>query len=163
LNGAEPSYEDEWTLAYSMTANTMPPDILVYLDAGWYGLETAPPDAPATIPPRWRWISEEAKLGVQGARAGEWRLKIRASSFSQPRRLMILLDDVPIATFNVKPEVDSFETPAFSITSGNHWIRLRSLDGAAVPGGDPRPLSVAISEIYLEPMNKGRECLHDCR
>ncbi|HEV2125707.1 MAG TPA: hypothetical protein VGW38_23380 [Chloroflexota bacterium] len=145
-----PVYEDELTLAYAVPTAPAPRVGFIFPERGWYGLERLQPGMPADHPPRWRWMPEQAQLGLFSPEEGRWHLQLRAWSFARPRRLEIVLDATPLATLEVQPQPAIYQTPTFVIPAGRHAIRLRSLDGADRPATeDRRLLSVAIAELKL--------------
>lgn len=160
--GAAPDYEDDLLLAYRVAPWESPSASFIYLERGWYRLETAPPNAPIDVPARWRWMKPDARLSLSSARAGAARLTLRAWSFKQPRRLQVSLDDVVVGTFAVNPQIAVYETPELTLSPGVHLLRLQSLDGADVPGADQRALSFAFAEIALR-QSAPRQTMNDTR
>jgi hypothetical protein len=145
-------YEDATTLAYAVPPPVEPAPTFIYVGQGWHGLEVKPAGASPETPLRWRWMPERADLGLQVSDAGPWRLRLRGWAFERPRRLAVWLDGEMIAEWEIQPQAGEYESRAFTAPPGSHTLNLVSLDGAGTPGDlDPRRLSVAVTEISLEP------------
>jgi hypothetical protein len=118
----------------------------MYVDSGWYVLERAAPGQG----PVWRWMADEASLGLTAGEEGMWRVRLRAWAWQATRRIEVSIDDASVAVIPVAAQDSVYETPSFRVVPGSHVIRLRSLDGVSIPGGnDLRPLSIAVAEVAL--------------
>jgi len=152
LGARQPWHEDELTLTYAAQPAPTAAPAFVYLDQGWYELERAPSDAPADAPARWRWMADDAQLRVVVPRPGNYRLTLRAWAFREPTRVAILLEDTPLPSLDVSAELATYEIPVFAAEPGSYALHLRSLHRAQTPQGtDQRRLSVAVTEIRLDP------------
>ena len=118
----------------------MAPFAVVGLGAGWSYLEELP-DRDI----RWRWMNDQAELGVETYEPVGVRLRIDTRAHARPRRLRISMPAGEIATWIVTPTRATFETGTFQLPAGPTVIRFESLDGAEkAEGDDVRRLSVAI-------------------
>ena len=116
------------------------PFAAVGLAAGWSYLEELPDEDI-----RWRWMNDQAELGIETYEAVDVRLRVDTRSHGRPRRLRISMPAGEIATWIVTPTRSRFETGTFQLPAGPTVIRFESLDGAdRIEGEDTRRLSVAI-------------------
>jgi hypothetical protein len=121
------------------------PFAAVGLGAGWSYLEELP-DRDI----RWRWMNDQAEMGVETFDAVAVRLRVDTRSHERPRRLRISMPAGEIATWIVTPTRATFETGTFQLPAGPTIIRLDSLDGAnKADGEDSRRLSVAVFGIRV--------------
>jgi hypothetical protein len=134
-------HTDSIAIAYGNTA----PFAAVGFGAGWSYLEELPDEDI-----RWRWMNEQAELGVETYEAVHARLRIDTRSFGRPRRLRISVPAGDIAAWIVTPTRAIFETGTFELPAGPTIVRFDSLDGADTgEGEDPRRLSVAVFGIRV--------------
>ncbi len=118
---------------------------LVGLGPGWSYLEELP-DRDI----RWRWMSDQAELGIVTRDAIGVRLRVDTRSHGAPRRLRISMPLGDIATWIVTPTRATFETGTFQLPAGPTILRFDSLDGAdQADSDDPRRLSVAVFGIRV--------------
>jgi hypothetical protein len=123
------------------------PFAAVGLGAGWSYLEELP-DRDI----RWRWMNDQAELGIETYEAIGARLRVDTRSFERPRRLRISTQPGEIATWIVTPTRATFETGTFQLPAGPTVVRFESLDGADTgAGNDPRRLSIAVFGIRVFP------------
>jgi hypothetical protein len=119
----------------------------VGMGAGWSYLEELP-DRDI----RWRWMNDQAELGIVTHEPAGIRLRVDTRSFGRPRRLRIRMPLGDIATWIVTPNRATFETGTFQLGAGPTIIRFDSLDGSdRADGGDPRRLSIAVFGIRVIP------------
>jgi hypothetical protein len=124
----------------AVATGNVAPFAAVGLGAGWSYLEEIPEEDV-----RWRWMNDEAELGVETYEAVDVRLRIDTRSNGRPRRLRLSMPTGEIATWIVTPTRARFETGTFQLPAGPTVIRFESLDGAdRAEGQDVRRLSVAI-------------------
>jgi hypothetical protein len=121
------------------------PFAAVGLGAGWSYLEEL-----ADRDIRWRWMNDQAEMGVETFDAVPVRLRVDTRSHERPRRLRISMPAGEIATWIVTPTRATFESGTFQLPAGPTIIRLDSLDGAdKAEGEDSRRLSVAVFGIRV--------------
>jgi hypothetical protein len=121
-----------------------------WLDTGWSYLEHTPGQDAHGRPIHWRWIGEQARLGLAATRPSRVRLRLAAQAFGQDRHLTMSLGSIVIAALPVRwREEADYETPVFDLPSGVSFLDLKSADAAQAPRGDPRRLSVAFFRLEL--------------
>jgi hypothetical protein len=129
----------------AVAAGNAAPFAAVGLGAGWSYLEELP-DRDI----RWRWMNEQAELGVETYEPVGVRLRVDTRTHARPRRLRISMPAGEIATWIVTPTRATFETGTFQLPAGPTVIRFESLDGAdKADGEDVRRLSVAVFGIRV--------------
>jgi len=149
---ATPIFEDESSLAYSIPPCEKPPQPILCLGEGWYGLEQTQGGSSNTNSFHWRWMPDEAWLRLISPKHSQVRLKLRAGSFRKSRRLGVSVDGTCVSTLEItEGAAADYETSAFEVSPGSHSVRLQSIDGSDVPGDDRRALSFCVSEIGLSP------------
>ncbi len=121
------------------------PFAAVGMGAGWSYLEELP-----ERDIRWRWMNEQAELGIETYEAVSARLRVDTRSFNRPRRLRISTPAGEVATWIVTPTRATFETGTFQLPAGPTVVRFESVDGAdEAEGDDSRRLSVAVFGIRV--------------
>jgi hypothetical protein len=121
------------------------PFAAVGLGAGWSYLEELP-DRDI----RWKWMNDQAEIGIETFDAVPVRLRVDTRSHDRPRRLRISMPAGEIATWIVTPTRATFETGTFELPAGPTIIRFDSLDGAdSVADADTRRLSIAVFGIRV--------------
>jgi hypothetical protein len=121
------------------------PFAAVGMGAGWSYLEELP-----ERDIRWRWMNEQAELGIETYEAVSVRLRVDTRSFNRPRRLRISTTAGEVATWIVTPTRATFETGTFQLPAGPTVVRFESVDGAdEAEGDDSRRLSVAVFGIRV--------------
>jgi hypothetical protein len=121
------------------------PFAAVGLGAGWSYLEELTERGI-----RWRWMNEQAELGIETYEPVSVRLRVDTRSFSRPRRLRISMPAGEIATWIVTPTRATFETGTFQLPAGPTVVRFESVDGAdRAEGEDARRLSIAVFGIRV--------------
>ena len=134
-------HEDSMAVASGNAA----PFKAVGLGAGWSYVEELP-DRDI----RWRWMNEQAELGIDTYEPVGVRLRVDTRAFNRPRRLRISMPAGEIATWIVTPTRATFETGTFQLPAGPTVIRFESLDGAdKAEGDDQRRLSIAVFGIRV--------------
>jgi hypothetical protein len=129
----------------AVATGNVAPFAAVGLGAGWSYLEELP-DRDI----RWRWMNEQAELGVETYEPLSVRLRVDTRAHARPRRLQIRMPAGEVATWIVTPTRATFETGAFQLPAGPTVIRFESLDGAdKADGEDVRRLSVAVFGIRV--------------
>jgi hypothetical protein len=129
----------------AVATGNVAPFAAVGLGAGWSYLEELP-DRDI----RWRWMNEQAELGVETYEPVGVRLRVDTRAQTRPRRLRISMPAGDIATWIVTPTRATFETGTFQLPGGPTVIRFESLDGAdKADGEDARRLSIAIFGIRV--------------
>jgi len=142
-------YDDAFTLAYAIPRARDLVLPALWLDTGWSYLERSADGDGAGRTVRWRWMGERARLGIVASQPARVRLHLAAQAFGHVRRIRIGIGGSEIATLPVTDARSEFTTPWFQIDAGSRFLELRSLDGAASPGADPRRLSVAVFDLEL--------------
>lgn len=102
---------------------------------------------------KWRWMSRDARLTIPSADNRSEVLRLKATSFLEPRTLEIGLEgSVPIRT-EVTTGFSSIEAP-LNLTRGDNTVTLHVIDGCDKPcettgprKGDSRCLSLAVENI----------------
>jgi hypothetical protein len=121
------------------------PFAAVGLGAGW--------SYPEELPDRdirWRWMNDQAEMGIETFEAVPVRLRVDTRSHGRPRRLRISMPAGEIATWIVTPTRATFETGTFNLPAGPTIVRFDSIDGAERgDDADPRRLSVAVFGIRV--------------
>jgi hypothetical protein len=121
------------------------PFAAVGLGAGWSYLEELP-----ERDIRWRWMNDQAEMGIETYMPVSARLRVDTRSLGRPRRLRISTAPGEIATWIVTPTRATFETGTFQLPAGPTVVRFESLDGAdRGEGDDSRRLSVAVFGIRV--------------
>jgi hypothetical protein len=148
LGEAAMVYDDEIITAYHVAPPASPPPQTLWLDTGWSYLErSGESDTPGRA--RWRWIADNARLGVMSPRPATVQLKLSLQSFKRPRRVRFSIGERTVAVVNHGTTESPQETPAFDIGEGATYIDISSLDGSESAGVDPRRLSVAVFRLKL--------------
>jgi hypothetical protein len=131
--------------AIAVATGDAAPFAAVGLGAGWSYLEELP-----ERDIRWRWMNEQAELGIETYQPVSGRLRVDTRSFNRPRRLRISTPAGEVATWIVTPTRATFETGTFQLPAGPTVVRFDSVDGAdKAEGDDPRRLSVAVFGIRV--------------
>jgi hypothetical protein len=111
-----------------------------WMDAGWSYLEEVKADEV-----RWRWMGDQAEIGVIAREPVDVRLRIDMRAHARPRRIRISAGNADIATWIVTTSRSVYETAPFRLPPGPVHVRFDSADGAdPADSGDPRLLSVAV-------------------
>jgi hypothetical protein len=140
---------NEGTLAIRQTPELRVP-MAMWHDEGWSYPERLTAVTPDVVSREWRWIDEQARLGVMSSEPTVAQLTIVARSLNKPRHVKISVDDVEVVTLVISPKIAEYQTPAFNLGPGSTLITLEGLDGSEQPAtGDPRRLSVAVFRVEL--------------
>jgi hypothetical protein len=145
LNVAGPDYEDQWLIAYHVPAAAPRP--VVQIREGWGAVEENASGM------RYRWLAEEAALGLFVPAAGRYRLSFQAQPAGGARRLALEWAETRLEV--ELPDEQRRYTLLLQLPAGRTIMTLRSLDppttGDALEGnGDLRPISVRIAALFLE-------------
>jgi hypothetical protein len=148
--GVFPTYEDEDVAAFTVRAPAHF-ETGAWLDTGWSYLERAASPRPGEHLDRWRWIGDEARLGVSAATASKVRLRFTGQAFGHDRFLAVRLQDRDVALAEVFSATASrYESSPFDVPAGISFIQLKSLQPAESPNtSDRRRLSVAFHAIEV--------------
>jgi hypothetical protein len=149
LGEAAMVYDDEIITAYHVAPPASPPPQTLWLDTGWSYLERSGESGTSGRARRWRWMTDNARLGVMSPRSATVRLQLSMRSFKRPRRVRFSIGERTVAVVNVGTTESPQETPAFGIGEGATYIDISSLDGSESGGVDPRRLSVAVFRLKL--------------
>lgn len=148
LGVAGPDYEDEWLIAYKVPLAAPVP--VVQIRQGWGPAEEPAPGY------RYRWLAEEAQLGLFAPEAGLYTLSFEATPAGQPRSLAISAPDTPELgemRLALEPGPRRYSL-LLRLPAGRTLIELRSLEppttGEALEAnGDTRPISVRVARVEL--------------
>jgi hypothetical protein len=136
------------------------PTITYRLGAGWVpylSLQAGEPE---------RAIGSQAEMLIRAGATGEWRLRLRASSYVRPATLEVRFNGRPLGA--VRPPVGAasdLDLGTVVVRAGDNRLELRSREGCVVPNDqdpanyDPgsdvigyRCVSAAIQRVVLEPV-----------
>jgi hypothetical protein len=124
----------------------------VWMDAGWSYLEELPPAIGDSEPTRWRWMSDQAQVGVFTNAPSDVRFRLDTRAHGRSRRIEITVGDAHIATWEVPTTRSVFETGNFRLAPGTSLVRFDSADGAdPAEGDDQRRLSITVFQFELLP------------
>jgi hypothetical protein len=152
FGGAPPLFDDAQARVYAVPQGEGA--AFLWLEEGWFDLESEASAQAGGPPELWRWTGEVARIGLGTPSAGDWVLELRGWSTSQPRRIEVLLDGRSETVIVVNPEAGSYRV-GVTASAGLHTFELKSLDGVEVAGAsDPRRISVAWSEVRLVPASR---------
>jgi hypothetical protein len=147
-----PVAQDRTVTIYRVqTAPAPDPGPALQVGGGWGALEQGNGGLP------FRWIQGgNAALCVQNGAGRTARLTLRATSFAQPRTLILGLDGAPALTATIPPGAfTDLQTPPLPLAGPTVRLTLHVPEGGTSPaslgqGRDPRSLSVGFSLIRLE-------------
>jgi hypothetical protein len=139
--GLQASYRDELIDVYPVPTLEQPRP-LVYLGAGWGGLEQEGGR-------RWRWLSDGAELRLFNptAQTRAVALELRMESFERERPLRLALNADSLGELLVG-RAEGRRVLRFLLPPGEHVLYL-SADPDPVPGQPNRRLSIAVLEVSL--------------
>ena len=116
----------------------------VWLESGWSYLEREPEAGGVA----WRWMADQAQIGITASAPTAARLRIVARAFTRERRLLWSIGQTPLTTMGIAEKRAVYETPRFLLRPGANVVTVKSLDGAEPAGdGNPRLLSVAVFHV----------------
>lgn len=118
---------------------------LVGMGAGWSYLEELP-----ERDIRWRWMNDQAEIGLVARDAVSVRLRVDTRAHQRPRRIRISIAAGHVATWEVTPTRATFETGTLQLPAGPSVVRFDSLDGSDKADTDnPRRLSIAVFGVHV--------------
>lgn len=130
-------------------------NIVIGLGRGWHGRElwSLVPEIPC------RWMMESAQLSLKTKTTTTAQLNLSALSFQKNRKLEIKVNDVSLGIQEISASKFVNVKLALRLEPGVNHITLHSCDGAGRPcdtdahSTDERPLSFAVQNIYLTPVD----------
>jgi hypothetical protein len=120
----------------------------VGLGNGWYGVEGIGSEGER----RWRWTNGDAYVQVTNPTPGDMAVAITLAAYTaaEPRTLVVSLDGEEQSRHTVGPHPAQTLTLYSTLTPGEHWLRLRSVEPAERPPGDSRALSIGYEQIAVD-------------
>jgi len=149
---SETTYEDDHILAFAVPEgrrDSASGVSLLMLGDGWYPREYSDGEA-------FRWMANEARIDAWVQDTGEYRLRITAQPFIEPRHRQVFVGDQLVAEYHVGG-LQSHVTSRF-LLKGGEWtsIRFSAPEGCDIAkeilegSEDDRCLSILLREVSIE-------------
>jgi hypothetical protein len=120
---------------------------LVGLGNGWYAVEGVGSEGER----RWRWTNRDAFVQITNPTESEMDVTVTLAAYTiaEPRTLVASLDGTEVAREMVGAHPAQTVTADLTLTPGEHWLLLRSVEAAEKPPGDARLLSIGYEGVSV--------------